>query len=449
MERAMESIVSTFRTALRNGDEYTIYGAEHTVKKKLLIILGSGSSIPLGMPSVVDLDEQMAGWAREWAAQPNHGHNYFETLRQSINDYYGSRVCTTCPPVNFEKILGEMLALSHWMTPSPWGDTLRQAVCGDGPPSRLFLNADDHGTAIALRAQLGYLSTQLAALMRACSQRLDTRGDAFGQYAALFQTLRHSFDVGIFNLNYDTAAITAMPGAHTGFGDDGIFEPRAVHLRADWDFVYHLHGSVHHSLVAPNVKRICWRADLAGEFWDTDEGIGPDMRSEGRLFPVTTLLAGGFKLDQMLAEPFQSLHAALIRHVHEADAIVIGGYGFGDAHINHILKNRLATSCDRPPILVLDRRPKGAVSFTSDGWATGLCQALRTDGSFFTSEGDTVRGAGMEAAGGCFEVAKTHRIALSSGGFVEAASRIESIVPWLIGQSGYLPGAGGLARAEK
>jgi hypothetical protein len=40
--------------------------------------------------------------------------------------------------------------------------------------------------------------------------------------------------VGIFNLNYDNIALTAMPGAYTGF-DDGRFDPRHVHARGDFN----------------------------------------------------------------------------------------------------------------------------------------------------------------------------------------------------------------------
>ena len=65
---------------------------------------------------------------------------------------------------------------------------------------------------------------------------------AFGSYQALFDALRGAFDVGVINLNYDGAALTAMPGAFTGFNSSGEFDPAGVHERTAWDFVYHLHG---------------------------------------------------------------------------------------------------------------------------------------------------------------------------------------------------------------
>ena len=392
------------------------------------------------MPSVAHLDEQMARWGQEWAADEylarhEHCQDYFEALRQSTERYYSSRVYTPCPSVTFEKILGEMLALSHWMTPSPWGDTLRQLVCGNAPPCLLFPGAEDHGPAIALRCQLGYLLENLAEYMRSCSRQLDTTSESFREYSAIFQSLRRSFDVGIFNLNYDTAALAAMPGAYTGFDNDGKFEPGVVHARAEWDYVYHLHGSVHHSLIGPNIDQICWRNDLAGEFFDTDRGIGPKLRSEGRLFPTTTLLAGGFKLDQLLMEPFHSYHAALVRHVYAADAILIGGYGFGDAHVNRALSNRIASTGVRPPVIILGQRPIRTLLAASDHWAADFCMTMGTNLSFFHDVDRTPSSPSREIPRrGSFEVAKEQRIALWDGGFVESASQVDWIVAWLRGE---------------
>ena len=182
------------------------------MKKKLLIILGAGSSIPLRLPSVADLDAQMAIWARDW----NQGgrRDYYSDLHDSIDEYYKSRVVTSYPRITFEKVLGEMLALSRWVTPSPWGDTLRQAVCGHGPPSALFPTTHDYGTTNDINdinAQIGYLKSRLAAHMRSCCQSLGSDCKVFSDYSSIFRALRNSFDAGVSNLNYDTAALTAMP----------------------------------------------------------------------------------------------------------------------------------------------------------------------------------------------------------------------------------------------
>jgi hypothetical protein len=115
------------------------------MKKKLLVILGAGSSMSCNMPSTAMLDELMRNWSRAWATS-HSCQDYFDALWQAIEIYHYTGKASVRPPMNFEKVLGEMIALSHWMTPPPWGDTLRQTAC-DGtatfqPPPRRTQRAD-------------------------------------------------------------------------------------------------------------------------------------------------------------------------------------------------------------------------------------------------------------------------------------------------------------------
>jgi len=108
--------------------------------------------------------------------------------------------------------------------------------------------------------------------MRNLCQKLDLGGGATHQYTAVFEGLNREFDLGVYNLNYDTAALQAMPGAYTGFNDKGIFEPTAVHTRRGWGFLYHLHGSVHHSLEGTFGNEIRWKDNLLDGYLDGHEG---------------------------------------------------------------------------------------------------------------------------------------------------------------------------------
>jgi SIR2-like domain len=411
------------------------------MKKKLLVILGAGSSISCNMPSVACLDTKMKNWSQAWAT--DHGwklrigaptwlgcapvQDYFAALWQDIETYYRSGKHQLRPPLNFEKVLGEMIALSHWMTPPPWGDTLRQTACDGAPPPHFtFPSPMGYGPAVAVRDQFSHLSIELAKHMRMLSRTIDPADSSVRKYMALFDGLRSGFDVGVYNLNYDSVALTAWPDAYVGFDANGTFDAGAVHARSEWGFLYHLHGSVHHSLVSQFSERIEWRPDLAGQFFDRHQGLSTDDRSEGKFFPKTTLVAGGFKLDQLLVEPFCSFQAALVRHVYEADAILIGGYGFADEHVNRALRNRLAgrTVEDRPPVMILDyaddrTHPTGS---RDDLWAHIAWRTLTGHAS-----------PPKIAAKGSFKVASPHRVALWYGGFVEAESRLDGIVPWLLG----------------
>jgi len=102
------------------------------------MILGAGSSVEQCVPSVSDIDTQMAIWARKWALETGF-QDYFGKLRGAISKYYSQADRRYRPDPDFEKVLGEMVALSHWMTPPPWGDTLWQTACrGCDPPDLEF-----------------------------------------------------------------------------------------------------------------------------------------------------------------------------------------------------------------------------------------------------------------------------------------------------------------------
>ena len=412
-------------------------------KRKLLVILGSGSSIPLGMPSVADLDHCTRAWSHEWTLQPQPGPpNFFISLWDTMAAYYHSGNFKNGPAVNFERVLGEMIALAHWMEPSPWGDTLRAAVCARSEPSSipfpLLTETDRYGATVPIVDQLSYLLARLAKYMRLKSHDLGVSSDAAQQYRLLVDGLRGTFEVGIYNLNYDVAALTAWPSAYTGFGDSSQFEPGNVHGRREWNFIYHLHGSVHHSFLHQHGGPIYWRNDLtkAETFFDDLDGRPTERRSEGKAFPRTTLVAGGHKLDQLLVEPFHSLHSALVRHVYEADAILIGGYGFGDIHINRVLQNRYGSLTTRVPVMVLDYADQKTdpMTFRHDAWSRGLSNTLTAPGDFFLEPTHPSPPQPHDLAiRKSFEVSKQHRVALWYGGFTTAAARLDGILPWLAG----------------
>jgi len=228
------------------------------------------------MPSVCGLDRKMKEWGQAWAGT-HRFPDYFDSLWQSAEAYVGPGNTSPRPPLNFAKVLGDMVALSHWMTPVPWGDTLRQVACNGA--ARLAFPSGPYGATVTVMDQLKHLLIELARHMRTLCCKFDSTTDAARQYIALIDGLRGVFDVGIYNLNYYTAALAACPDAYTGFDKTGAFEPSAIHQRPDWDFVYHLHGIVHHSLVGQFGDQICWLRDLTGDFFDGHQGLSTDKRS--------------------------------------------------------------------------------------------------------------------------------------------------------------------------
>ena len=160
----------------------------------------------------------------------------------------------------------------------------------------------------------------------------------FKLYKEFFEILKGKFDLGIYSLNYDNIAIKALPDAFTGFDkESGCFYPKTIFNLKEWGFIYHLHGSVH--LTIHKDKHIKWEPNLFEQFKVYD-GDHIQLVNDSVRLPWTTLLAGGFKLGQLLPEPYQTLYASLVRNLHEADVLLIIGYGFGDSHVNWAIKNR-------------------------------------------------------------------------------------------------------------
>lgn len=414
--------------------------------KKLLVILGAGSSLDQGMPSVTDIDNCMKVWGTEWMnsdpALPD-ADNYFEKLWRGAETYYRSNSPSFGMRPNFEKILGDMVALANWMQPAPFGNTLRQIVCSDRTPPDVHFpfpeGSAPYGAYIIINSQLGYLLKRLAEHFRARSRALDQNTQAFARYRHLIAALRKTFDVGIYNLNYDNVALAAWPDAFTGFADNGRFDTGAVHRRHEWGFSYHLHGSVHHTLNGPFVEAIQWQHDLNAPFRDGDEGQATNTLSEQKSFPRATFIAGGFKLDQLLIEPFHSFYASLVRHVYEADAILIGGYGFGETHVNRALQNRLERDAargliDRPPVMILTRSSDSERHMDSrqDMWSMEMRRSLCASGFQSKTIGpfDPTKAANL-VPGNAFEFSSAHRVALWHGGFVESADHVDRVVSWL------------------
>ena len=93
---------------------------------------------------------------------------------------------------------------------------------------------------------------------------VDPASEPMGKFGSILGRLRQDFEVGIYNLNYDTVAASTWPEAFLGFDEAGCFRAGSMHQRRDWGFIYHLHGSVHHSLSGPFGDRIEWRGDCPG-----------------------------------------------------------------------------------------------------------------------------------------------------------------------------------------
>ena len=113
---------------------------------------------------------------------------------------------------------------------------------------------------------------------------------------------------------------------------------------------------------------------------------------------------------------------------------MIGGYGFGDVHINRALQNRLVRTTARPPIMVLTKsHPKtDPMQFGGGIWGLDLCKTLNVSGDSFAEPDYHVPPQIADIIDKkTFEVSSRYRVAIWHDGFIEAVDRLDSVLPWL------------------
>jgi len=404
-------------------------------KRRLLVLLGAGASMELEIPGVGAIDVEMASWATAWSASarlPVVWPDVYGHVWSSLERYYDRTTKVALrPKPNFEKALADMLSLEAWLREAPFGTTWSEALgvygCRDGLP---------RGTTDAtVRHQATTLLAMLAKHMRTAANAVDPKSLKVRQHDAFLQALEPEFDLGIFSLNYDNLATRALPRLRRGFDHAGRFDPASVHGSSAWNFLYHLHGSVHYSLKPATgiPKEIRWIDSLANanDFFDGDVGLSGNDGEGGVHLPRTTLIAGGHKLSQLMYEPHKSYYAALIRAIYEAEALLIIGYGFGDEHVNRALEARCASTGGDLPTVVLDHRAANADCIEHDRsspWTYAMARSLHAR-SEFNGEGrrsplaiDELRGPGL------FEVDERERIWVWHHGFLDASRRLDTII---------------------
>ena len=268
------------------------------------------------------------------------------------------------------------------------------------------------------------------------SNALDSRSPPKFDFSDFLRSLRDCFDVGIYNLNNDAVARSAWPQAHCGFDRHGTFDSSGIYQRREWDFIYHLHGSVYHCITA-YPHRIGWKEDLDGEFTDRLE-VAPDMAQDFRSAPLTTLIASGFKLDQLLDNPHQTFYSALARRAQEADAFLLAGYGFGDLHVNRALWNRFERPVSNrrtPRVVILKKSPndksQAASRQSQDTWSYQMTHTRNTKLKFTKAHLDRKPTVASFVENGDFETDVKNQSAIWYGGFREANAAADKINTWM------------------
>jgi len=363
------------------------------MKKKLLITVGAGASIDFGLPSVKDVDTLFDAYAgRQFPLESDPASNLYRFCRDAINNYYGA---TSKPALrkwaNFEEVLYQLNLLSLYHS-----DPMRLYGSNALLNSIILPNVLEFGRTskkvdgnVLRHLGSGLIDNLVDCFIDACHHLSANKSTEIAQLSGFLSLLSKDFDIGIVTLNYDNVFTQASPGLHTGFDPvTGRFEPLSVLRREEWNFIYHLHGSVHFAMTGTghDMHGITWAAIPASGNQVHSSGRSAQDSMEGIAYPTSTIVAGYGKMQQILRQPFRTYYAQVNRLVHEADSLLFLGYGFGDLHLNAAFSE---ARDQRRPVVVVDwaRDDQDPLPFRNDSWAHQLFNTLPGNANRMSSFG--------------------------------------------------------------
>ena len=365
------------------------------MKKKLLITVGAGASVDFGLPSVTHIDTLLdACAAKLYPLLSDPTLNLYGHCRDAIQAYYGRAPKPALRKwVNFEEVLYQLNLLVPYHSDPNF-------THGSNALLTRVLLADvlEFGrTAKPVDGNvLGNLTNTLMDqlidhFIDACATATVQKSVQIAQLRDFLNALRDEFDAGIITLNYDNLFTQACPDLYTGFnGKTGDFEPLSVLRRSQWDFIYHLHGSIHFAMTGTthDLHGITWAQTPTKGHAVHAVGRNTQDSMEGTAYPTSTIVAGYGKTQQILRQPFRTYFAQVNRFIHEADSLLFLGYGFGDLHLNAAFSEVR----DRPrSTVVVDWANDGqdALTFRRDVWTYNLFKTLPTNAHSMSSPGHT------------------------------------------------------------
>ncbi|GJD32713.1 hypothetical protein PMNALOAF_3990 [Methylobacterium adhaesivum] len=408
-------------------------------KRKLLIVVGAGASLDFGLPSVSDVDRILD--ARAAALYPlasDPTSNLYRYCRNEIDAYYKASPKPALRNwTNFEEVLYQLNLLSPYFGDPSHVRGSNALLSPVDLPDVLVSGAKRAVDSDIIKSLTSALIDELVdSFIDKCSNLPSIKSREIAEVNNFLSVLRKEFDVGIMTLNYDNVFEQADPNLFTGFDPaTGVFDASSVFARGQWDFVYHLHGSIHFAMTGTSsaMHGITWRKIPTKDAAVHASGRNLQDTAEGTDYPISPIVAGYGKTNQTLRQPFRTYFAQANRIIHEADALMFIGYGFGDLHLNAVFSD---ISNRRRPTLVVDwaSNDQDPLQFRHDNWTYNLFRTIPAN-AFEMAE------PGHKAAPDVADLKSNNQVehsinpnyplAVWYNGFLEACRNINKLLPHL------------------
>ena len=345
------------------------------MKKKLLLVTGSGASLDFGFPSVKKVNEILENESQEYINGPfcKLISNPYTYLKEHAGQKFDGTEFT------YEELLYLMERIES--SQMPYLDDPTKALFPLTPEfCRVYAKCYSRLRTQLIDKLLEHIRTH--SKMWKNDAKIDERFQKFKHFL-LFE-IGEDYDISFVTTNYDNILTEIFPTHNTGFDKDGIFQRTQLYNDPNWDKGIYLHGSVHFDMEDRSdgeLHKIYWKTDLTSHFEDNSLGRSGMHTTEGNQILSSVIITGLDKTSQILREPFLQYYMMLDRLVFEADAILFIGYGFNDLHLNSVF-SPLRGGKNAKKIVVIDSKYDGddTMEFShTEGWNSRVCHTLPFD----------------------------------------------------------------------
>jgi hypothetical protein len=196
--------------------------------------------------------------------------------------------------------------------------------------------------------------------------------------------LENYFDVGVLTFNYDNVVLSQLNRPTTGFDTNGAFDPAIILNNKKWNFIYHIHGSVHFDMLSNSkgLHNISFNSDLSSRFQQNTSGRSGQTTPESQFILTSNIIAGYGKSYQIQKNPFYLYFTDFAKKIYEADALLFAGYGFSDIYVNNIIAESFDYNRKRPVVVLTysdDKEDPMQYRYNADQWAWNLINCIATD----------------------------------------------------------------------
>lgn len=351
-------------------------------KKKLLIIVGAGASIEFGMPSVSDIDILFDTWSNQILKIPSQNTSLYNYLLNEVKKYYISGHIPIKTDTNFEEILYTALS-AYTLNNSNHTNPLSALYDFKTFPQVEVFGTTKNVDYNDFRLLASYLIDKLLKEFRIrCTTLITTKKNELNTLQTFFNNLYSYFDVGVISLNYDNIFLSQLNNPITGFDLNGQFNPNIILNNKSWNFIYHLHGSVHFDMQDNFIElhNITFNPDLQSTFHQNSLGRSGQTADKEQFVLTSNIIAGYGKIYQIQRNPYYLYFIDFGKKIYEADAVLFAGYGFNDIYINNIIRESFNYKRNRPVVvLTYSQDNEDPMRFRQDNWARNLINTITTN----------------------------------------------------------------------